>query len=231
MIEWSSFKWNTQERWGQHHPEKPLWWYDASSIKITPENHIHLETKLNPKHFDKTMSEIGVGLISCTEKFKFGEFEIECKLPQGKNQWPAFWMWSWDSWPPEIDIFEGYSDNKFGYFRFNPFKSLGIWDIQTNLHYITSSKNKMIGGKYHWMGLKNPSKHFIKYKLVWTPDKLEFYYGGRLVRKITDGKLLSQLNNTSMNVVINNGITKNFKTVDLLNSTPFIIKYFKYTPL
>ena len=47
--------------------------------------------------------------LHSTTGYRYGWFEAKIKLPKGKNLWPAFWMWAWDSWPPEIDIFEGYT--------------------------------------------------------------------------------------------------------------------------
>ena len=74
---------------------------------------------------------------------------------------------------------------------------------------------------------KNPSKDFIKYKLLWTNDSIKFYYNGKLIRKIDDKKILDQCNNTTMNVILNNSLTK----LDNNTNSDFIIKYFKYSPL
>mgnify|MGYP000680791932 CR=1 FL=1 len=113
-INWSGYEWITQERWGDIHPEKTYCWYDEHAVSIDANSHLHLKTRYNPKWFkDKGLwSNTGVGLVSCTNKFKHGTFEIEAKLPNGLNLWPAFWMLGSNSdtaiWPQcgEIDIME-----------------------------------------------------------------------------------------------------------------------------
>jgi beta-glucanase (GH16 family) len=167
------------------------------------------------------------GLVSCVTEFGPGTFEIKARLPHGKNLWPAFWMWSWDSWPPEIDIFEGYSHKNPNYFRIN-WNKLWAWrHIDTNVHYTKDGKNTMKGPKSHFMGFKDPTREFIKYKLDWSLNSLKFYYNNRLVRIIDDPLVMEQVNSTKMNVVINNHITKDMPYSEIPDST-FTIKYFKY---
>ena len=91
-----------------------------------------------------------------------------------------------------------------------------------------TGKNKSIGGKARPFTFKNPSQEFIKYRLVWKPTAIYFYYGDRLVRKVTDKTVMEQVNATEMNVVINNGITRYLDSND--QASDFIVKYFKYTP-
>jgi beta-glucanase (GH16 family) len=182
-INWSGYKWLTQERWGNIHPDKAYNWYDPSAIEIR-ENDLILKSHYNPKEFivnnEKITSNYGVGLVSNTTKFGYGYFEIEAKLPTGRNLWPAFWMWSFDSWPPEIDILEAYSSIKRpSYFKLYLDSLLGFWNVQTNYHYETEDGNKSIGGKTHWFGFKNPQKHFIKYGCLWEEDQIVFYYNGK----------------------------------------------------
>lgn len=131
MIEWNGYQWLQQERWGQVHPEKPDWWYDPTASYVDSEGVLNLLTKRNPRYFSEISKEstIGVGLVSCQTKFKWGQFEIEAKLPHGDNLWPAFWMWSQDNWQPEIDVLEGYSDNNPNYFKFRLAKPFGFWNI------------------------------------------------------------------------------------------------------
>jgi beta-glucanase (GH16 family) len=229
-MNWSGYEWITQERWGQVHPDKPEWWYDGSAVRIDEHGYLHLATHYNPKEFEVEgiVSQVGVGLVSCTSReFHWGTYEIEAKLPTGKNLWPAFWMWGWTTWPPEIDILEAYSNKKGSYFKWNPFAP---WNVQTNVHYtnILTGLSKMMGGKSWLFSIKNPSKEFIKYRLEWNQKSLKFYYNNRLVRKVTDESILEQLHCTEMNVIINNGIQKYSNDIE---SSDFIIKYFKYTPL
>ena len=91
-FEWSNHKWIARERWGSCHPIKPDWWYDPERVEIDDDGVLHLKTKWNPKSIvgpdgNTYDSKLGVGLISSTEKFGYGEYEIEAKLPSGKGLW------------------------------------------------------------------------------------------------------------------------------------------------
>lgn len=229
MINWSGYNWIPRERWGLIHPDKSYCWYDETAIELS-DDRIHLLTHYNPRYFSHLdlTSKVGVGLISCTEEFSHGTFEIECKLPVGNHLWPAFWMWSWSSWPPEIDVFEGYTGFNSSYFKFRPLNPFGFWNVQTNIHYNESNGDKnSIKGKTHWFGFKNPSKNFIKYKVDWFPDIINIYFDGKKVRVLKDKKILDQFNLSKMNVIINNHITARYDLKNVKKSV-FTINYFKY---
>jgi hypothetical protein len=232
-IYWSGYEWIPQERWGQVHHEKPHWWYDESCVSVDTEGNLHLATRLNPKEFDiageKVVSPIGVGLVSCTEKFGHGVFSIEAMLPTGAHLWPAFWMWSWDSWPPEIDVFEAYSDAKSRYLKPSWKRPIVLWNVQTNLHYEAEGRPANVGGLQHWIGCRNPRKRFVTYALDWDPNYVDFYYNGRLVRSIRDPHILAHLNSTRMNVIINNGVTGQVSLTNPPKSN-FVIRSFEYEP-
>jgi len=230
-IIWSGYEWITQERWGQFHPEKPFVYYDDSCVEINEDFSISLYTKRNPKEFFGKIVEFGIGLISNTTKFSHGYFEIEAKLPTGKYLWPAFWMWSFDNWPPEIDVFEGYS-NFFGNYIniFNDIKFWNIYNIQTNLYFENLNgfnRINSIKSKKHYISIfkKPPNKRFIKYGVDWQKDYIKFYYDNKLVRTITEKHILYQLNETTMNVIINNSLYKPTENPE----SEFIIKYFRYS--
>lgn len=229
MIQWQGYEWLTQERWGNYHPGKPIVWYDPSQV-IIDDGLLRLGCQYNPKTIDDITIPFGVGLISCTEKFEYGTFEIEAKLPQGQPYaWPAFWMWAFESWPPEIDVFEAYSNKRGSYFNFNIEALWGrFWRCATNVHLGQEPDNYSTGAENHWMGWKDPSNRFIKYKLEWFEDKIAIYFDGRLVRDITDESILSQLRGKTMNVILNNSIQKEYD--DKISQYFFEIKSFTYKP-
>lgn len=104
--------------------------------------------------------------------WKYGYFEAEIKLPSGNGGiWPAFWMMSengvYGKWPRsgEIDILE-YSPSTFGN------------DVYGTIHYGTG----IVDNENHfWKNLirtqlDSVDKKFHKYGLLWTEDKIEFFY-------------------------------------------------------
>jgi len=238
-FNWSGYKWSTQERWGQVHANKLYCWYNAKCVNVDDYEHLHLLTKKDPKKFrikqgdsqSTIESPISVGLISSKKMFGYGYFEIEAKLPTGSNLWPAFWMWSSNSWPPEIDIFEGYTDNRNGYLKFNRFNPLGFWNLQSNFHYkdLKTGKNSNSKAKTHYIGLKNPATNFIKYGLKFTPDEITIFYDGKAVRSL-DRSLLPYFRDHKMNVIINNSVSSGVD-VESENYSDFTVKHFKYVPL
>jgi len=235
-IKWCGYEWLPREKWGKFHPIKPYCHYDPEAIDCDKDENLILKTHINPKrlkhpHTKKLIQiPIGVGLITSKKGFDYGYFEIEAKLPKGKNLWPAFWMSPFESWPPEIDVFEGYTKEKENYFHFNWKNPFGFWRVETNFHCGKEPENYNLGAKTHWLGFKDPTKHFNKYGCLWTPDKIEIFYNGRLVRKLTDKKLLKEYHDKSMCVKINAHVDKN---VDKENhkTTKYIIKNFKYEKL
>lgn len=232
-INWSGYEWITQERWGQVHPEKWFQWYDSSAVKIDDSDRLHLLTHKNPKKFEEIekVSPIGVGLVSNLTRFSYGSFEICAKLPKGKFLWPAFWMYSWSSWPPEIDVFEGYSGKNVNYFNLDWKDIFNPRNIHTNIHWLNNGKHDTTGGGRGKLNFfKNPTKNFIKYRLDWYPDRIELFWNNKIVRLIDDKEVMKCFQNIELNVIINNAVMWG---VDFDNPTEsdFVIESFKYIPL
>jgi len=239
IIKWSGYSWRTQERWGPIHADKLYCWYNPKCVNIDEYRYLHLLTKKESKLFrlqqqnEQTVvdSPISVGLISSTDMFGYGYFEIEAKLPTGPNLWPAFWMWSASGWPPEIDVFEGYTDNRNGYLKFNRFNPLGFWNLQSNAHFkdIKTGKNSNAKAKTHYFGFKNPATNFIKYGLKFTPDEITIFYDGKAVRTL-DKSLMPYFKGHKMNVIINNSVSQGVD-IEAENYSDFTVRYFKYESL
>ena len=99
--------------------------------------------------------------------WKYGKIEISAKVPTGKGTWPALWMMptnsAYGTWPHsgEIDIME--------YVGFEP----------QYLHYTchfegtNGSGHQSSGSKS--ASIVNPFNKFIKFAIIWTPDKIEWY--------------------------------------------------------
>jgi hypothetical protein len=241
-FKWCEYEWLTHERWGHIHPGKTECWYDPGAVSIDDHEYLHLKTRKNPNIFTLSKSDpngytevespVGIGLVSCTEKFGYGLFKIEAKLPDGPYMWPAFWLWSFSSWPPEIDVFEGYSGKRGSYFNWNMDLLIGnLWKTPSNIHLGKEPDNYSIGAKRHkGLGLTSPSKKFNKYTLLWKEDNISIFFNGILVRFIDDKHIMEQFKGHKMNVVINNGIQKDHIKTEM-NETDMIVKYFEYIPM
>ena len=99
--------------------------------------------------------------------YKYGIFEVRAKLPSGRGTWPAIWMMPkysrYGGWPSsgEIDIMEhvGYDEN------------IIHSTIHTNIYNHISSKGKGSSTSE----FTNVTEEFHTYKLIWLPDKIEFF--------------------------------------------------------
>ena len=169
----------------------------------------------------------GVALVVC---FVYGDFDIEAKLPTVKNLRPAFWMSPFESLPPEIDVFEAYSKNKEHFFHFDIFNPFGFWRVETNFHCGKQPDNYNLGAKTHWLGWKNPAKHFNKLGCLWTADTSKIFYNDRLVRELKDPKLLEEYRGKSMTVKIHSHV---YAGVYVTNppTSEYVVRNFKYEPL
>ena len=230
MLNWSGYKWRKQEPWGIIHPNKAWNYYDESAVEVDDEGILHLKTHFNPitiKHEDEKYNpDYGVGLISSIEKFHFGYFEIEAKLPTGYALWPAFWLYG-SPWPPEIDIFEGYTGNREDYIHFNIHNPLAYNKVQSCIHYGNVSEGTKTNLPARaGMIFKDPRKHFIKYACNWQRDKIEIFYDDMLVRTIRNKEVLKQMDKPQM-VLINNHLTEKGLHKVGKQESDFQIKHFK----
>ena len=155
-------KWDYEIFWpNPFHPEYLIQWTDSNQIeqwtnKQKNEHHIKLNASTKPMFFESISYVIpnAIGVIRTKKSWKYGIFQITAKLPKGKHLWPAIWLAGYKSWPPEIDILEGYSRNNDNY-----------KELTTCIHYRDSNKiHKSFPSKNHRLPI-DVCENFIEYSL------------------------------------------------------------------
>ena len=227
-FNWKGYEWITRERWGELHPEKPWALYSKDSVNVDKNGNIVLSIDKPTTYNGKTVYPMG--LMSTTENnsvFSYGFYSFVAKLPRGKNLWSALWMWSWDTWPPELDVMEAWS-NKCGGYLMNDRRYLHV----TNCYHFDEKD----GHEFGYLKLKNcwyclPQYSFNEYSMDWEPDYIRFYFNGKMIREIKEKERLQWISDNTksgMNVIMNLYPTKDYKEGDM--KTPLIVKDFRYTP-
>lgn len=226
---WSGYEWLTRERWGSIHPQKAWVWYDPDCIS-EDNGVLSLSINYHPKTFvingEEITSNYGTGIIVSETDFSFGTFEVEAMLPGGTGMWPAFWLYSSDDWPPEIDVFEGYSRdsnyvNNTCLGRIKKYKLLSCIHFRPEWNIKSGEPMSALTSYYNG----NPSETWNLYGLIWTPDKLEFTINKNVVRTETKG--VTKLADYKMMVILNNHIEGNYKDFFTVGE-PFKIKNFRH---
>ncbi len=225
-------KWKTGSEYGtMYHPNDLHEWYDDLCVDVK-NGVLKLSTRANDLvigYDDEVVTiPIATSRVHSIEKFLYGTFEAEIKLPTGKHLWPAFWL---SGWLPEIDIMEAYTNDKKHYFKWDRKHLLRFWAVETNVHWkrMTTGTHRNLGGQRAWFGFKNPRKKFIKYKLVWKPDNIKIYYNNKLVLEVTSELVLATIKDKPMHVLFNNSTTK--EAVNDIPHSEMLIRNFKYTEL
>ena len=195
-------KWRIGQPWGLFHPESPYQYYGEDTVKIQ-DNHLVLQSKYNPKQLKPFDSDkiydipYSVGLVTSKDSFGYGFYQFSVKLPKGIGLWPAVWLSCVDSWPPEIDINESYSDEKGNYKN----------KLQSNFHFNFGKDKSSSGARNHLVFNKG---RMIKMSCWWTEDFIKIYYNGYLVRQITSKNTLKWFQCKSMIIILNNAIRPEF---------------------
>lgn len=100
--------------------------------------------------------------------WQYGKVEISAKVPTGKGTWPALWMMpsysEYGSWPKsgELDIME--------YIGVEP------QNLFYTVHFEgTNGTGHQSNGSGAVKKIANPFNQFIKFTMIWTPEKIEWY--------------------------------------------------------
>lgn len=239
-VTWGGYDWYTRPLWGQHHPAEKHTWYDPDCIKLQDDGSIVLDIHYNPRTFidndgNKVTKDFGVVQMRTIREFTYGTFEWEMKTMEGKYVWPALWLASNYSWPPEIDCMEGWSNENANFT-----KRLFWVNIKPTMHWSENCDPK--NGEHKSDNRKNicrcriKQNDFNKYKVVWAPDYVDVYYNDYKVKRFTNKEMLAHFNKPEvhMHVLMSSGFYSDFPKhyKDYVNrNKPMIVKSFKYTPL
>lgn len=223
-FEWCGYTWETCMESGRPiHPDYPNNYYSKDCVYVDKHNEdLVLNIQYKPTSFtwyekgwkgQKVYKPvIACGVAKSIETIPVNS-SIECEVlaPTGANLWFSFWLTACDNWPPEIDIFEGYTDKKGSYFdrlKFHwkfPFIYKDI-RMESNVHYKNNKdEHKSITAKgehksFFNLPLQDMWNHF---KCNWHEDKIEFYINGKLHRTVTDKKVLSKMQTEGMWAIFN----------------------------
>jgi len=206
--------------WGDFHPESPHQYYDNDgTLSYVSTEGLVLELRKIPKTYKKSdlpdwrqtpkmpdefTIPVGVGFVTTKQSWKYGWFESTIKLPKGMSYWPALWLCGLETWPPEIDIFEGYSHEGPLYNH----KGTPHRKIQPNLHYgVVEEGTKKMYGSFNNTVL-DATERFVQYVCHWEEDFIKIYYDGRLVFQCTEPKILEWFNKENSNqfLILNHGL-------------------------
>ena len=180
-------KWQDHYYWGGRTNEGSLNFYGREQFEFSDSTlRIVAEKKKAPNDMDYVS-----GLIDCNKSFKqqYGYFEIRSKNPKGTGFWPAFWLVSTEQWPPEIDIYEFFTN---------------AHDIiKTNQHWLNKRKKKHMEPKRVKMKV-DASDDFHIYAIDWQKNKLIWYYDNKRVKTSRRGLRYFKY---KMHIIINNEIS------------------------
>ena len=233
-VNWMGYEWITKKPDGSDfHADNPHMWYWDECARVLTSGVLSLEARYNPKKFvvhgKEYNPEIGIGIVSTKKAFSYGKFEACLKLPQGNWLWPAFWMTGAKHWPPEIDVFEGYSNGSGSYFSYQFFKPCAHFAVRTNAWKGEYPKQKQFGAKQH-KAFKRPEEYNY-FTMIWEPKKVEIFFNSKLVRTFKDKKLLNQMADGGMKVILNNGCRNDAKNLKMgYVSSSMFVKSFIYEP-
>lgn len=190
--------------WGEAHPKKEYIYYSCEEMaKVKTDGSLVLDINDTEKYYGGDIDQVkkfGVGCISTENAFLYGTFRFEYILPKGANIWPGIWLSAWDSWPPEIDIMEGWT-GRGALIKGIPNYQYMLFLNRIHPGVIFNERNGEIGGyglgnfgtsafTYRWYQKMNDVNSC---ELLWYPDIIQFYYNNHLVGEVTDNYALTQL--------------------------------------
>jgi len=197
--------WQNYYYWGGRSNKGGITYYGEDQFQFT-DSTLRI---VSDKEDNKENLPYRSGMIDCNKSFKqqHGYFEIRCKIPSSTGFWPAFWLVSTESWPPEIDVFE---------FHTNEPKS-----ISTSIHWLNKKREKKRQTKKS--KINNASEGFYTYAVEWNQKKIKWFYNGRRMKTSRRGvkSLIYKMHiiislgvNERKGMILKNAIFPNYFEID-----------------
>lgn len=217
--------WNRNLWWGQYNEDEEVAYMDTSMAKIT-DNGLSLSYKKHKKinsYSGRTM-DWKIGTVESKQTFGYGAYEVICQINPSEGIWFApLWMVSKGDGSkekfkvlPEPDVCEFYTNGNI-----NKYKA------QTNFHYGKSYEkedHRTVGARTHL--IRNVYNRNVSFGLIWTNQFVDFYYDGYRVRRITNKKVLDNMND--LMVVMGSGVKKGTDVKYVKEGGNLLIKRFNY---
>lgn len=234
-MEYFGIHWQIGRPWGNHHPKHNCW--NAPESVVYKDNVLQLGVDYKPRIFElpdpdnpgktyKKRYPWSVGYVTSTDFFKYGYFRFEFKLPLGRHLWPAIWLSDRDTWPPEVDIMEGWTwmykwpfkpESADHIYRINPFANRIFPSLHLGTNpdeHQTISFKKLNGTCPSYLNITGDNVC----ELIWAPDRLVVYYNGHKVMEETRPEVLKYYNESKgMKILLNNYVTNNFNIDDYIH--------------
>ena len=232
------FNWRVGRNWGIAHPEhicynNPISIHEGNNyiglgIDRKPA-YIPIDGYTNPEDPDMGNTKFypwSVGYLSTIETIKYGYIRVEFKLPIGMHVWPAIWLTDGKTWPPEVDIVEGWT-GQYNWPILKPKSARRLYRVNPLANRIFPGVHLGTSPKDHW------GKSYTKFRgtspcylnipginnceLIWTPDRLIAYYNGHKVMDESDPEILKYFNDSEgMEIHLNNYISNDFTINDYI---------------
>jgi beta-glucanase (GH16 family) len=159
--------WGAGEPWGNYHPRYlNNHWVEP----VITEGNAYFFPQYDPLNTPDGIIPYSTGKMYSFYKQKYGYWEAKVLINPGERMRSAFWMYGGsDQQYREIDVFEYDGTER---------------SQKINLHY-----GKRVNSKSQQIGPINkktllPSEWRV-YGFLWTPDKMEWYVDGKVVKRLT----------------------------------------------